>query len=135
MRAVIDTNVFVSSFFGGVPKQVIDLWKSGALTLCLSRPIVEEYAAVLERLGVGALELRELLNLVAQGYHCLFSASPPDLHLIEADPDDDKFVACAVALRADAVVSGDRHLLAVGKYMGIQMLTPRQLLDFVSSDR
>ena len=54
MKVVVDTNVFVSSFFGGVPKQVIDLWKAGELTLCLSNPIVQEYAAVLERLGIGA---------------------------------------------------------------------------------
>lgn len=50
--AVVDTNVFVSSFFGGNPRKVIDLWKTGELTLCLSTPIVDEYVAVLRRLGL-----------------------------------------------------------------------------------
>ncbi|MBI5017192.1 MAG: PIN domain-containing protein [Deltaproteobacteria bacterium] len=129
MRVAIDTNVFVSSFFGGVPKQVLDRWKVGALTLCRSRPIVEDYTAVLERLGVDAPELRDPLKLFAERYHCVFTTSAPELRLIDADPDDDKFIACAVALGATAVVSGDKHLLSVGDYMGIQMLTPRQFLD------
>jgi predicted nucleic acid-binding protein len=69
------------------------------------------------------------LDLFARGYHCVFTASPPSLRLIDADPDDDKFIACAVALGAATVISGDKHLLSVGEYMGIQMLTPRQFLD------
>lgn len=48
-RVVVDTNVFVSSFFGGNPREVIDLWKTGRVTLCLSAPIVEEYMAVLKK--------------------------------------------------------------------------------------
>ncbi|MDW7761998.1 MAG: PIN domain-containing protein, partial [Acidobacteriota bacterium] len=64
MKAVIDTNIFVSSFFGGNPRKIIDRWKTGGLTLCLSAPILEEYAAVLRRLGLeGEDELRELLDL------------------------------------------------------------------------
>jgi len=39
MRVVIDTNVFVSSFFGGTPRKIIDLWKNRDITLCLSRDI------------------------------------------------------------------------------------------------
>lgn len=132
MRVVVDTNVFVSSFFGGTPKKVIDLWRAGRATLCLSRAVVEEYAAVLARMGVGATELRELLSLFSRGHHCLFTASPPDLRVVEADPDDDKFLACAVALSAEVVVSGDRHLLSVGDYLGIRVLTPRQFVDLLA---
>ena len=52
MRVVLDTNVFVSSFFGGNPRAVIDLWKTGSLTLCLSQDILDEYIEVLRRLGL-----------------------------------------------------------------------------------
>ncbi|MFN3740796.1 MAG: putative toxin-antitoxin system toxin component, PIN family [Thermodesulfovibrionales bacterium] len=52
MRVVIDTNVFVSSFFGGKPKKVIDLWKDGKISLCLSKGILDEYIEVLIRLGM-----------------------------------------------------------------------------------
>ena len=43
MRVVVDTNVFVSSFFGGIHRKIADLWKKGRIILCLSKPIVEEY--------------------------------------------------------------------------------------------
>ena len=52
IKVVIDTNVFISSFFGGNPKKVIDLWKKGEIKLCLSREIVDEYVEVLKRLGL-----------------------------------------------------------------------------------
>ena len=42
-RVVIDTNVFVSSFFGGNPREVINLWKEGKIVLCLTKAIVQEY--------------------------------------------------------------------------------------------
>ncbi|MEW6201083.1 MAG: putative toxin-antitoxin system toxin component, PIN family, partial [bacterium] len=42
MKVVIDTNVFVSSFFGGNPRRIIDLWSKGKITLCLSKDILDE---------------------------------------------------------------------------------------------
>lgn len=132
MKVVIDTNVFVSSFFGGTPRKVINLWGEGRITLCLSTPIVEEYTEVLGRLGLtGEDGLTDLLALFANGYHCLFAARTPDLRVVVDDPDDDRFIECAVALNAAAIVSGDRDLLAVESYMGIRVLTPRQLLGEV----
>ncbi|MBI4684625.1 MAG: putative toxin-antitoxin system toxin component, PIN family, partial [Nitrospirae bacterium] len=51
MKAVIDTNIFVSSFFGGNPKKIIDLWKNEKITLCLSHTVLDEYIDVLRRIG------------------------------------------------------------------------------------
>jgi putative PIN family toxin of toxin-antitoxin system len=122
MKAVVDTNVFVSSFFGGNPRKVIDLWKAGELTLCLSAAILDEYADVLRRLGLeGEDELGELLDLFARGINLLFTTETPKLAVVAADPGDDKFVECAVALKADVIVTGDRALRDVGNYMGIKI--------------
>jgi putative PIN family toxin of toxin-antitoxin system len=129
-KVVVDTNVFVSSFFGGNPRKIVDLWKSGQLTLCLSRPIIDGYVEVLQRLGLkNERELSELLSLFAHGFHVLFSAKTPELHLVKEDPDDDKFIECAVALKADFVISGDKALIAVQDYMGIRIVTPKEFLD------
>jgi uncharacterized protein len=129
MRVVLDTNVFISSFFGGKPREIIDLWKSGDITLCLSKPIIEEYVKVLQRLGLQTEpELKELLSLFSHGFHIVFAATTPDLHIVEKDPDDDKFIECAVALNAAAVVSGDRAVIGIGEYMGIVILTPAEFL-------
>jgi len=129
MKAVVDTNVFVSSFFGGHPRKVIDLWKTGELTLCLSPAIVDEYVAVLRRLGLeGEDELGELLGLFARGEHILFAAQPPKLSVVRADPADDKFIECAVALGAEVVITGDKALKDIGNYMGIRILGPAEFL-------
>lgn len=128
-KVVVDTNVFVSSFFGGKPRQIIDLWKTGELTLCLSEKIVEEYVEVLRRLGLqDEKELKELLAVFARGFNILFAAAPPELKVIKDDPDDDKFVECAVALKCDFIISGDKHLLSVKDYMGICILNPDDFL-------
>lgn len=129
MKVVVDTNVFVSSFFGGNPRKVIDLWRSGDLTLCLSAAIVDEYTTVLRRLGLeGEEELGELLDLFARGIHLVFAAKTPKLAVVTADPGDDKFIECAVALKADLIVTGDRALRDIRNYMGIRILSPIEFL-------
>jgi putative PIN family toxin of toxin-antitoxin system len=129
MKAVLDTNVFVSSFFGGNPRQVIDLWKTGELTLCLSKDVLDEYVAVLERLfGSEKAELKELLYLLAKGPNLPFTIRTPKLHIVDEDPDDDKFIACAVALKAEYLVTGDKALLRTGSYGNVRILTPADFL-------
>jgi putative PIN family toxin of toxin-antitoxin system len=130
MKVVVDTNVFVSSFFGGNPRKVVDLWKTGELILCLSAPIVDEYTAVLRRLGLeGEDELGELLDLFARGTFVLFAAKTPKLSVVQDDPDDDKFVECAVALEADVIITGDRALREIRNYMGIRICGPQEFLE------
>jgi putative PIN family toxin of toxin-antitoxin system len=129
MRVVLDTNVFISSFFGGNPRTIIDLWKDDRLTLCLSQEILDEYIEVLRRLGLdNTQELEELLKLFATGFHIVFTTRTPEVH-VAADPDDDKFIACALALKAQYVVSGDKALIDVRRYQGINIVTPREFLE------
>ncbi len=130
IKTVVDTNVFISSFFGGNPRKIIDLWKSGQILLCLTKEIVNEYVRGLHRLGLkNDPELDEILKLFATGYHIVFTTKTPELHLVEKDPDDDKFIECAVALNADYVISGDKALVAVEDYMGIRIVTPKRFLE------
>ena len=75
MKVVVETNVFVSSFFGGNPRKIIDLWKSGDITLCLTGAIIDEDVEVLQRLGLqDTSELEELLKLFSGGYHTIFTS-------------------------------------------------------------
>lgn len=128
-RVVVDTNVFISSFFGGNPRKIIDLWKSGGITLCLSKPIVDEYIEVLRRLGLqNEKEIEELLNLFAHGFHVVFTAKTPELHIVEKDPDDNMFLECAVALKAGFVITGDKALKEIREYMNIKIISPREFL-------
>jgi len=131
VRVVLDTGVFISSFFGGNPRAVIDLWKTGRLTLCLSRDVLDEYVEALRRLGLdSAPELDELLTFFAAGSHILFTIRTPEVGVV-SDRHDDRFIACALALKAIYIVTGDKALLEVRLYEGIEVVTPRAFVDMV----
>ncbi len=129
LRVVIDTNVFISSFFGGDPRKIIELWKNGKIALCLSQEIVEEYIEVLSRLGIEEQEIKELTRLFSEGYHSIFTAKTPKLSIVMDAPDNNKFIECAVSLDCKVIISGDRHLQSVKKYIDIVILSPREFLD------
>jgi putative PIN family toxin of toxin-antitoxin system len=129
MRVVIDTNVFISSVFGGRPRKVVEQWFQQRVTLCLSEDIFREYQRVLRRIGaVSKAEERDLISAFTSGENVLYVNDPPSVTVVEEDPDDDKFIACALALEAECVVSGDDDLLSLGSYMGISIVTPRSFL-------
>ena len=129
MKVVIDTNVFGSAFFGGNPRRIIDLWKKGKISLCVSKNILDEYIEVLQRIGLGdGREVEELLSLFAKGFNILFTTKTPKIKAVRDDPDDDKFIECAVGLKAEVIITGDKALKAMNEYMGIKILTPQQFL-------
>ena len=131
MKVVIDTNIFVSSFFGDNPRRIVDLWRDGKITLCLSKNILDEYIDVLQRVGLrDENEIEELLSLFAKGVNIIFTTRTPKIKVVKDDPDDDKFIECAVALKAEVIITGDKALKTVSEYMGIKIITPQQFLKY-----
>jgi putative PIN family toxin of toxin-antitoxin system len=129
MKVVIDTNIFISSFLGGNPRKIIDLWRDGKISLYLSKDILDEYIDVLQRIGLkNEEEIKELLSLFAKGFNILFSMKTPKIRVVKDDPDDDKFIECAVALNAEIIITGDKAIEAMGEYMGVKILTLQQFL-------
>lgn len=127
-RAILDTNVFLSGiFFGGVPGRILDAWQAGHLALVLSP------AELAVRYPQAAALLHPLLAIVAQS--ATMVNAPELLEPVSADPDDDKFLARAVASRTHVIVSGDKHLLRVSGWNRIEVLTPRQMADRYKLDR
>jgi predicted nucleic acid-binding protein len=59
----------------------------------------------------------------------LFSKKTPDLNLIERDPEDDKFIECAVALKASYIITRNKALESFGQYMRIKILSPHKFLE------
>ena len=72
-------------------------------------------------------DIESLLTLLA--IHSELVDAPDLPELVCEDPDDDKFLACALAAGVEVVVSGDRHLLRVSGWSGIEVLTPRQFVE------
>lgn len=135
MFIVIDTNLWVSGLlWRGLPWRLLRLAEQGQVTLCMTPTMVAELAGVLtyERLypRLQQLELTPA-DLIA---HVLTVASlfdVPDsakVPIVVADPDDDIFLRCAVVAGAAYVISGDHHLLDMGEYAGIPILTVRDFL-------
>ena len=136
MKVVLDTNVFVSSFLSqrGPPRKIIDLWKDGCLTWCLCAEILEEYCEVLARLGLaGTAEFARLRELFKARRNIAWTVIENLLHVVHEDPDDDKFIECALAADAGYLVSGDRHLKALESYRGVRILSPAAFLRVVGA--
>ena len=118
-RVVADTNVLVSALqFGGKPKQLLDLAVDGHIDLAISEAIIEEALRVLSEKFQGTPEeLRDTdqqLRLVGR----VVTPIEP-INVIDEDPSDDRILECAVAATAEVIVSGDKHLLALGSLRGI----------------
>lgn len=128
MRAVIDTNVLISAlFWGGQPRRVVDLAAAGRFQAVTSPELLVELEGVLAGdFGVPQdrvdLVLRDILS------YAEVVAPTQELAVAVRDPSDIKVIACAVAGRADFIVTGDRDLLALGEPQGIRFVAVREFL-------
>jgi uncharacterized protein len=127
VKIVLDTNVVISAvFFGGVPGQILSAWHADRIRLVLSAPILAEYREVAAELTsrYGGSEFEPLAALLLMKSEVI---DAPEFFPIpvSSDPDDDKFLACALAAAAPVIVSGDRHLLILSGWSGIEIMTPR----------
>ena len=134
VRAVVDTNVVLSAARNnGIPRQVMRMWRDGDVILCVSPPIVEEYLGVLARRGFPE-SLAEMERAIGARRHCEMAKALPSLRVV-SDPDDDKFVECAVALSAEFIVSGDRALRKLRRHGGVEILSPAEFIAAVGGPR
>jgi len=129
-RVLIDTNVLVSGLlFGGKPGRLVALWKQGAIQFLCSKGIIDEYLRVLAypkfeltEKEIGVILYQEVLpwfEIVT------VQAGNP---FVREDPEDDKFIWCAVEGKADVLISGDEHLLAL-KRSPIPILSVSRFLN------
>jgi len=130
IKVVIDTNVFISSFFGGNSRKVISLWRDQKIKLCLSQPIVNEYIEVLQRLLGNTREIEKMLKLFAEGYNLIYTNKTPKLNVVKEDVEDNRFIECAVALDCNFIISGDKHLRDLKEYMNIRILSPEEFIKY-----
>ncbi len=139
MRIVLDTNVVVSRFLSpkGPPAEIFVKWQQETFEVVVSESILAEYAQVLEYEKLRArhgLSHEEIANLISDMRRFAVLINPQETpRVVRDDPEDDKFLSCAMAGGADYVISGDDHLLKLQAYRGIQILSPRAFLLMLSS--
>lgn len=129
MRIVVDTNVIASAvFFGGKPYQLLRYIMEGQVGVVASKDIVDEYEEIVFRLKqkYTAINTRIPLQDLLVKFEIIRVTS--DIH-VSRDPDDDKFISCAVDGKCLYIVSGDSDLLSIGSYDNIEILS---VVDFLN---
>ncbi len=129
MRIVIDTNVIASAmFFGGRPGELLDLVLHHHVEAVTTDKILAEYQATItyllnryggEHLRISAIPIFAAMEVIPQ---------TENIHVCR-DPDDDKFISCAVDGKCIYIVSGDKDLLSLEHYENVEILTVAQFLD------
>ena len=128
VRLVLDTNTAISGLlWGGTPGTLIDAAASGRIELASTLALLAELQGVLSRTKFSSQLARRSLTLgdVFNGYATLVAiVSPATITpTVISDPADDEVLAAGVGAHADMIVSGDTHLLSLGSFQGINIVT------------
>ncbi|MFH1350263.1 MAG: putative toxin-antitoxin system toxin component, PIN family [Pseudomonadota bacterium] len=128
-RIVLDTNVLISALlFGGNPRKILDLVISGSIDCTLSMEILDELKDVLKRPKFG-FSSDACLQIVEELHGICEIVSPSvRIDVIRPDPDDNRVLECALEAQADFIISGDPHLLDLGKFNKVTILNPSDYL-------
>ena len=127
-RVVYDTNIWVSGLlWRGKPYQCLLLARGQAVQHVHCAEMMAELSEKLRKpFGFSENHIQAVLYDVRRISERVDIAG--DVHVVGDDPDDDKFIECALVAGATAVVSGDHHLLELGSYEGIAMLSAAAFL-------
>ena len=127
---VLDGNIYISAvLFGGKPRLIIEAALSGHVRLAISSPILEEIQDVLSggKFRFPSTSARAIVTEIAVLATTVEAAER--VTLIAEDPDDDRILECALASGADAIISGDGHLLRLENFRGIPILNAAVCLE------
>ncbi len=125
MTIVLDTNVLISGiFWSGSPNKILKAWQDGRFKLAVSLEIIEEYRRIAQELRRKhpQVNVDGIIDLIA--FNSEIFAVEPLKEPICRDPDDDKFLICALGAKAKYIVTGDKALLELDGYGGIKIIQP-----------
>lgn len=133
LRITADANVIISALnFSGNPRAVLNLAAEGKVHLSISEDILGEVARVLRRPKFGWPEDRIDKALVQLSHFTEHVTPTQRIEVVRDDPDDDRILDCALAGGSDYLVTGDKHLLNIGQYQGVKIVTPAQFIDLLA---
>ena len=133
MRVVLDTNIFISAILGGRLGVIIDYWKVGKFKLIVTDAIAQEYLEVINRpkFKIPQAEIIAVSDYLLQLAE--FVTSEEEIHIIVADPTDDKFLEAAAAGQVNFIVSGDNHLLELKSFREIPIIAAKEFVVWLES--
>lgn len=135
MKIVCDTNVLISGIlFAGPPRDVLRLAIEGIVRNYISPAIETEFRDVISRKKFGLKPLQ--VEAICQQFEDTFERVFPkkSFNIIKADPDDNAILECAFAAKAGYIISGDAHLLELGKFGKILILSPAEFCKIIGQN-
>ncbi|MBI4677435.1 MAG: putative toxin-antitoxin system toxin component, PIN family [Elusimicrobia bacterium] len=130
-RLVLDTNVLASALeFRGPPLQILDLGRTRLVELFASAFIMGELARALasKRFRWATGEIAESLEEIET--FITIVAPSVQVDAVQTKDSDNRILECGLEAKADVIVTGNmRHLRPLGRFQGIDILTPREFLD------
>lgn len=133
-KVVLDTNVLVSTLlFKGTLSSIVELWKKGKIVPIVSKETFEEFKNVLTYPKFSLTE-NEIKMIIEEEVLPFFEIASVTHRIRGAcrDPDDDKFLNCALGTSADYIVSGDQDLCDLGRYESVRIIEVSAFLKMFS---
>lgn len=140
LRAVFDTNVFVSAYLSRNPtsptQELIARWLAGEFTLLVCDAIVDELIEKLVERQIARTDIEAFVALLDSMAEWVNVPDEAIRRVVLADADDDVVVACAVVGNADCLVTYDPHIAALGdSYQGVRITKALPFLWAIRGDR
>ncbi len=137
-KSVLDTNILISSFFWkGDPRRILSFAYKNKLQIFTSPVLLLELEEVLNRPKfISFLQNAHVTphNLIMDYAQLATVVTPEHIpSVVTQDPDDNEVVACALASKADLIISGDSDLLSLRKYENIPILSPKEFIRWFKS--
>lgn len=129
-RVVLDTNVLVSALlFRGELSKISTLWQKGEITPVISKETFAEFRDVLRysKFKLTAGEIKVIIEEEVLPYFEVMD-NVEDVCGVCEDPDDDKFLACAIAAGVKLIVSGDSVLCDVKRYRSVKVISASKFI-------
>lgn len=132
MRAVLDTNIFISGiFWSGASEKVLYAWAEGKFKLIISSEIIAEIVKTLMNFKI-ALSFNDILLWLSMFLWKSELVEPNiKVDIVKEDPDDNKIIEAAIAGKTDFIISQDNHLLKLKEYNGIKIIKPEEAISFL----
>jgi len=132
-KVVIDTNIFVSGFgWNGKPEEVLKLIKDSQIVNYSSTEIFEEIRRVVSYPKLRFPEPLQIKILEFVLFYSEFVEPQKRIFTVTEDPDDNKFLECAIEAKVDYIISGDPHLLDMKKIKTVKIVTASEFLAIIS---
>ncbi|MBS3054904.1 MAG: putative toxin-antitoxin system toxin component, PIN family [Candidatus Aenigmarchaeota archaeon] len=136
VKVVFDTNVWISIFTKKtLSKEFSEILEKELVSVYISEEILKEITKVLfypkieELLNLSGVNERDILRNITSISN--FVKPKFKLKVIKEDPEDNKILDCAMQVKVDFIISGDRHLLKLKKFRNTKIVTPREFLDII----